>query len=87
VTIDDFDVNDISDKLAIREEEIGPTLEAAHNDGHNDAFIDGPYHYDTTISPSHDDTIGSGLHDDGHYDIFDDAIHDDACDGHRQCPE
>ena len=87
MTIDDFDVNDISNKLTIREENDARALEAAHNDGHNDAFIDGPYHYDTAISVAHDDAIGNGLHDDGHYDIFDDVVHDDACPGYKQCPE
>jgi len=79
MTIDDFDLNGISDKLAIREEadKVHP-LEAAHDDGHNDFSISGCYHNDVYNAPSHDDAQGCNVHDDGHYDLFDDTVHDDC---------
>ena len=74
MTIDDFDVNEISDKLSIREEAgDNRTLEAAHNDGHNDFTINGCYHNDATNPPWHNDAQGCNTHDDGHYDVFDDC--------------
>ena len=88
MTIDDFDVNEISDKLSIRDEADNVhTLEAAHNDGHNDFSITGCYHNDVTNPPWHNDAQGCNPHDDGHYDIFDDccATHDDACPGQEIC--
>src|SRR5947207_194080 len=77
MTIDDFDVNEISDKLSIRDEaDDNRTLEAAHNDGHNDFTISGCSHNDITNASSHDDHGVCDTHDDGHYDIYD---HDDVC--------
>ena len=81
MTIDDFDVNEISDKLSIRDEaDDNRTLEAAHNDGHNDYRIIGCFHQDVTNPPFHNDGQGCNIHDDGHYDVFDDCCccHDDA---------
>ncbi len=88
MTIDDFDVNEISDRLAIREEaDDNRTLEAAHNDGHNDFTISGCYHNDVNNPPWHNDASGCWTHDDGHYDLFDDccAPHDDQCPGQEIC--
>lgn len=89
MTIDDFDLSEINNLLAVREETHNTyTLEAAHDDGHNDLSIVGCYHNDVTNSPWHDDAQGCNTHDDGHYDIFDDVIHDDApCPRDRACPE
>ena len=81
MTIDDFDVNEISDKLAVREEADDPhTLEAAHGDGHDDNFLPCP-HGDVTNPPWHNDSAGCANHDDGHYDVFDDCCccFDDCC--------
>ena len=80
MTIDDFDVNEISDKLSIREEAgDNRTLEAAHNDGHNDFTISGCYHNDVNNPPWHNDASGCNTHDDGHYDVFDDCCFNDGC--------
>jgi len=90
MTIDDFDLNEISDKLAVREEADNVhTLEAAHDDAHNDYSIIGCIHQDMSNSPWHNDNVECDHHDNGHYDIFDDccATHDDACPGYKQCPE
>ena len=47
MTIDDFDLNEISDKLAVREEADNVhTFEAAHDDAHNDYSIIGCIHLD-----------------------------------------
>ena len=74
MTIDDFDVNEISDKLSIRDEaDDNRVLEAAHNDGHNDFTISGCYHNDVNNPPFHNDAQGCNIHDDGHYDVFDDC--------------
>ncbi len=81
MTIDDFDVSEISDRLAVRDEaDDNRVLEAAHNDGHNDFTLTGCYHNDLTNAdnPWHNDAYGCDIHDDGHYDIFDDSIHDDC---------
>jgi hypothetical protein len=83
MTIDDFDVNEISDRLAIREDRDEPhALQALHDDGHNDFAISGCYHNDVTNSPFHDDAQGCNTHDDAHNDVE----HDDACPGYRICP-
>ena len=83
MTIDDFDVNEISDKIAIRDEaDSSPGLELAHNDSHNDLTISGCYHQDISNSPWHDDNVACNRHDDGHYDVFDDCCFNDNC-----CPE
>ncbi len=74
MTIDDFDVNEISDKLSIRDEAAEDrALEAAHDDAHNDFTVTGCIHNDVNNPPWHDDAVGCNLHDDGHYDIFDDC--------------
>ncbi len=77
MTIDDFDVNEISEKLAIGDEaDDNRTLEAAHNDGHNDFSITGCAHDDVNNPPWHDDVRRCDTHDDAHYDVYD---HDDVC--------
>jgi len=84
MTIDDFDVNEISGKLSIRDEaDDNRTLEAAHNDGHNDLTITGCYHNDVSNPPWHNDAQGCNTHDDGHYDVFDDTFNDTI---HDDCP-
>ena len=78
MTIDDFDVNEISDKLTIRDEaDSSAGLELAHNDSHNDFTISGCYHQDISNSPWHDDHVACNTHDDGHYDVFDDCCFND----------
>jgi len=70
MTIDDFDLNEMSDRLAIREEnESTHTLQADHDDAHGDGS--GCSHDDVTDPCSHDDAC-IPYHDDGHDD------HDDA---------
>ena len=82
MTIDDFDVNEISDKLSIREEtDNSHTLQAGHDDNvlHNDGHDDTGTcpHDDTVNGPSHNDhTCG---HNDGHDDLNPHDDHDDAC--------
>ncbi len=79
MTIDDFDLNEISNRLATGDEvHIGPLLEAAHDDGHQDAVTIN--HNDLTQPAWHDDA-SSTTHNDGHYDVigFDDAHVDFGC--------
>jgi len=86
MTIDDFDAGEISDKLSIREEsDDNRTLEAAHDDGHNDYFADGTCHNDISNSISHDDANPCPYHNDGHNDFFDDAPHFDCPDHQIIC--
>ncbi len=79
MTIDDFDLNEISTKLAIGDEATNaPTLEAFHDDGHQDAVQIN--HNDLTQTAWHDDASSSS-HNDGHYDVigFDDCCFFDDC--------